>query len=345
MSSASSTSSWRPDGGGLAHEDARRFEPRQPQDVDGAVDRLDGKAALHRQEARETHGQPEQAGSGLHQEGAVLVEGEAEQQQHHQGVGHHLVQGDLGVGLRYAGPFAATKTASRHNGDLLSLTAPGERPAQPAAEHGARPTIVTDTVRQGGDRRAGLVRTRARTVAPWLTTSRNKLVEQQAVLGVESGVGFVEQPQAGLAGQQAARATRRRWPAESLPLVSRRSRSPSPGGQGRPGAAALAAPLPSGRNGRSPRPKDRRRGRCGGRAGRHGGASALASAAGSIPSTVASPAARGKRPAITRSRLVLPAPFAPLSNEDLAGVDIKVGAGQERGNARRGQRRREDADG
>ena len=58
-----------------------------------AVGGLDGEGPLHGEEGREQHRQPEQAGRGPVEHGAVGVEGEAEEQQHEEGEGHHLVGG------------------------------------------------------------------------------------------------------------------------------------------------------------------------------------------------------------------------------------------------------------
>ena len=73
--------------------------PDIPQTVYSAVSRLDGEAALHGQQAREQHSQPEQTGGGLDKQRSVLVEGKTEQEKNDERIGDDLVEGHFGAAL------------------------------------------------------------------------------------------------------------------------------------------------------------------------------------------------------------------------------------------------------
>ena len=82
------------DGSGLAEEDPRRVEPRQSQRVTSAVGGFDREATLDRQEGREDHRDPEEAGGRFGEESPVGVKGEGEDDQHQQRVRGNLVGRD-----------------------------------------------------------------------------------------------------------------------------------------------------------------------------------------------------------------------------------------------------------
>ena len=83
------------DGTGLAEEDPGRVEARQAQGIPAAVGRLDREGPLDGEQPAEQHGDPEQAGAGPREDPAVGVEGEAEEDQHEDGEGRHLLRGHL----------------------------------------------------------------------------------------------------------------------------------------------------------------------------------------------------------------------------------------------------------
>ena len=169
------------------------------------------------------------------------------------------------------------------------------------------------------------------TVAPAATASPSEGVEQVAAGGVEAGVGLVEQPQlraaGGHDGERRAAALAGRQPVDGHGgQPPGHAEAVHGGGDLGVGGARRCGP----RSARSRRRSGRRRGRCRGRAARPWCARPGARSRRSQPRTTASPAATGTRPARTRSRVVLPAPLRPADQDDLAALDVEVGAGQRR---------------
>ena len=170
------------------------------------------------------------------------------------------------------------------------------------------------------------------------TAARSVRVELVAAGGVEAGVGLVEQPQLGAAGDRQASAVRRRWPADS------RATRHVGEAAGR-GPSAPARRRSRRRTRRRSRPRTRtfsrdgqvgRRGRWRGRAGRPGRGPRCARSPDRSRAPSPSPRASGSRPAQSRSSVVLPAPLGPLQQHDLAALDPQRGPGQHREPAEHG---------
>ena len=96
-----------------------RLEPRHPQPVYSTVSRLDGEAALHGQQAREQHSQPEQTGGGLDKQRSVLVESKTEQEKNDERIGDDLVEGHFGAALDAQ---VLGRDDRRHHATLLDRT-------------------------------------------------------------------------------------------------------------------------------------------------------------------------------------------------------------------------------
>ena len=94
-----SSSSCRPDGSRLAQEDPRRVDAREPQPVARALPGLDGHAALNGEHRREEQGDPEDARRGVAERRLVRADGEGQQDEHEDGEGDDLPEGDPGPGL------------------------------------------------------------------------------------------------------------------------------------------------------------------------------------------------------------------------------------------------------
>ena len=212
----------------------------------------------------------------------------------------------------------ATSTASRHMGTSRhgpscrapSTAATGPRRRWRAADHPAAGQRH-DPVGQRQTTASGSCDARS-TVAPSATASLDDLAQHGPGLGVEGGVGLVEQPQRGPAGHEDGQGHPPALAGRSRPTAVRRSRpTETQALEGGVDAVDGSPRRPARRSARSRPRSARRRGRRRARACPPGGARAARWRRRSWPSTTASPPVTGSRPAQARSTLVFPAPFGP----------------------------------
>ena len=256
----------------------------------------------------------------------VGIEGEGEQQQHEQG--ERAAPGSwptrLRASMRRSLPATSAAALSIRHPPVRWLARTPARAVGPArpADGGATSGRLDGAAGQH-DRPVGQgARLRSSswdastTVAPAGDGLAHEVVEQVAAVGVEPGVGLVEQPQLGAAGDE-----RRRPPSAGAgrPRAGRRRCGPG-ARRGRGWSRAVAISAVRGARACGPRTGRSRR-----RSGRRRGGSACPSRPTwrrtarrsdrrSWPSTTASPEATATSPAQTRSSVVLPAPFGPRTS-------------------------------
>ena len=225
----------------------------QPQGVARAVGRLQRERALDREEQAEEDGQPQQAGRRPLQDAAVGVEGEREQHEDEQGEGQHLVRRDAAAGLdaqvlarhQPQGPQHGTTPAGSIAGAAgaagCGRCGRGHRFARRAARwdrrwpDGRRWARLEDEAPSTATARWASPAARSRswdattTVAPAAAAVRSSSSIRSRPSASRPAWGSSSSHSSGRRATSAARAVRRRWPAERRPTAvpARRPARPS----------------------------------------------------------------------------------------------------------------------
>ena len=338
------------DRAGLPEEDGRPVEAGEAQTVAGAVLGLDRERPRHREQRGQQHRHPEQARRDALEDAAVGVEGEGEEQEDDQPERQDLLGGDPRPGLDaqvlarderglleqvHVRTACAVSPAGRAR---VARSAPPRCRAGRASASRAQQLpwawpAVSTTSRPARARARSSSCDASSTVRPSAAAPREDAVEHLAALGVEPGVGLVEQQEARLARDarprgRAGGADRRRG-GRGCTSASRASPSCSSA------ASAAAAREPDGPRGE---PEvlahgqvvvaerlvaDERQLTAHGRAGRR---------PGRARAPRPRPSAAGASPASRRSSVVLPGAVAAREQDDLALGDVEIHPG-ERGEA------------
>ena len=213
--------------GDLAQEDARRVEAGQAEGVAQPVGRLQREGPLDGEEPREQDGDPEQARRPLPQHAGGRVEGEGEQQQDQHREGGDLVHRHPGPGL---------------DAQVLAGDEPGVAPDGREVRHGAPPARGRPRPRPGGGPPAEPAPARATTAARSPRRRRRRRSARRPDPAPPGRARRGARRAATAPGRRDTRTAsevRRRWPAESWPTGTSRSRPARPR---RSRAASTSAP-------------------------------------------------------------------------------------------------------